>query len=74
MKDKPQSHFGKKFCLSNVLYLLKMHKNFISGFLLNRVSIKLMFWFDKLISIKGDGFISQGCAYYYLHLMEPIIL
>jgi len=48
---------GKILSLSNVLYVPKMHRNLISGYILNKIGIKMMFKSDKLILTRGGDFI-----------------
>ncbi|KAK9714197.1 hypothetical protein RND81_06G078900 [Saponaria officinalis] len=52
--------FGKVLTLDNVLYVPDMRRNLISGALLYKVGLKLIFESDKLVMSKNGQFIGKG--------------
>ena len=50
----------KKFTLVNVLYVSDINRNLISGDLLNKSSIKVVFESSKLIFSKSQNFVGKG--------------
>ena len=51
---------SKKITLVNVLYVPNMNRNLISGDLLSKPSIKVVFESDKLILSKSGNFVEKG--------------
>ena len=56
---------GKKLTLNNVLHVLKIRKNLVSGSLLTKIGFKLVFVSDKFVLTKdgvyvGKGYLSNG--------------
>ncbi|KAK9733020.1 hypothetical protein RND81_04G038700 [Saponaria officinalis] len=52
--------FGKVLTLDNVLYVPDMRRNLISGALLYKVGLKLIFESDKLVMSKNGQFVGKG--------------
>ena len=55
--------FGKKITLVNVLYVFDIYRNLISGDLLNKPSIKVVFESSKLIFSKFGNFVGKGYSF-----------
>ncbi|TYK07993.1 ty1-copia retrotransposon protein [Cucumis melo var. makuwa] len=51
---------GKTLSLSNVLYVPSLHRNLVSGSLLNRVGLKIVLEGDKVVLTKNGDFIGKG--------------
>ncbi|KAK8570584.1 hypothetical protein V6N13_032201 [Hibiscus sabdariffa] len=51
---------GKTLALNNVLYVPAMRRNLISGGLLNKAGIKLVFEADKLVLSRNNDYIGKG--------------
>ncbi|GJY69162.1 retrovirus-related pol polyprotein from transposon TNT 1-94 [Tanacetum coccineum] len=54
--------FGKELKLKNVLFVLKIRRNLVSGGLLNKFGFKLMLESDKFILSKSGMFVGKGYA------------
>ena len=68
---------GKELTLTNVLYVLEIHKNLMSGSLLNSHGFRLVFESDKFVLSKsgmyvGKGYMSGGM--WKLNVMTIIII
>lgn len=50
---------GKTLSLNNVLYVPSLRKNLVSGALLNKVGLKLIFEADKIIISRGEDFVRK---------------
>ncbi|XP_022156810.1 uncharacterized protein LOC111023645 [Momordica charantia] len=50
---------GKTLSLSNVLYVPSLHRNLVSGGLLNRAGLRIVFEADKVIITKNGGFVGK---------------
>ncbi|KAL0352264.1 UNVERIFIED_CONTAM: Retrovirus-related Pol polyprotein from transposon TNT 1-94 [Sesamum calycinum] len=51
---------GKTFALLDVLYVPSLHRNLISGSLLNKVGLKIVLESDKVIITRNGDFIGNG--------------
>ncbi|KAA0042258.1 ty1-copia retrotransposon protein [Cucumis melo var. makuwa] len=51
---------GKTLSLSNVLYVLSLRRNLVSGSLLNRAGLKIMLEGDKVVLTKNGEFVGKG--------------
>ena len=59
--------FGKDLTLTNILYILEIHKNLVSGSLLNSHEYRMVFKSNKFVFSKsgmsvGKGYISIVCG------------
>nr|GEW21822.1 Pol polyprotein [Tanacetum cinerariifolium] len=52
----------KELKLTNVLYVLEIRKNLLSGWLLNKFGFHLVFEFDKFVLSKDQMYVSKGYA------------
>ena len=52
--------FGKELTLTNVLYVLEIHKNLVSGSLLNSHRFWLVFKSDKFVLSKSGMYVGKG--------------
>ncbi|GKD89615.1 zinc finger, CCHC-type containing protein [Tanacetum coccineum] len=52
--------FGNTLTLNDILHVLNVHKNLVSGSLLNKFGFKLVFESDKFVLSKGGKFIGKG--------------
>ncbi|XP_074293467.1 uncharacterized protein LOC141620517 [Silene latifolia] len=59
-----------KVALDNVLYVLDMCRNFISGALYNKASFKLIFETDKLVMSKNGQFVGKGFCNVRLFVLD----
>ncbi|GJS28007.1 hypothetical protein Tco_0488627 [Tanacetum coccineum] len=50
----------KELKLINVLYVLKIHKNLVSGWLLNKFGFRLVLEFDKFVLSKDQMYVGKG--------------
>ncbi|GKC50193.1 hypothetical protein Tco_1072938 [Tanacetum coccineum] len=53
---------GKELKLKNVLFVLEIRRNLVSGWLLNKFSFKLVFESDKFVLSKSGIFVGKGYA------------
>ncbi|KAA3455615.1 ty1-copia retrotransposon protein [Gossypium australe] len=51
---------GKTLALNNVLYIPTLRRNLISGGLLNKADINLVFEFDKLVLSRNGDYVGEG--------------
>lgn len=51
---------GKTLSLSNVLYVPTMRRNLVSGALLNKAGLKIVFEADKVVMTRGGEFVGKG--------------
>jgi ribosomal protein L15 len=51
---------GKTLALSNVLYVPSLRRNLVSGALLNKASLKLIFEADKVVMSRNGDFVGKG--------------
>lgn len=54
-----EDDIGKEPNLNNVLHMLNIHKNLVSGFLLSKNSFKLFFVSDKFMLTKNNRYVSK---------------
>ncbi|GJR62749.1 retrovirus-related pol polyprotein from transposon TNT 1-94 [Tanacetum coccineum] len=62
----------KELKLTNVLYVLEFRRNLVSGWLLNKFSIRLVFESDKFVLSKNQMYVGKGYAVngmFKLHVM-----
>ncbi|GJQ95174.1 pol polyprotein [Tanacetum coccineum] len=52
----------KKLKLTNVLYVLEIRKNLVSGWLLNKFGLRLVFESDKFVLSKNQMYVGKGYA------------
>ena len=52
--------FGKKTTLTNVLYVLEISKNLVSGSLLNSLGFRLVFKSDRFVLLKSGMYVGKG--------------
>ena len=50
---------GKTLALNNVLYAPSLHRNLVSGSLLNKAGLKIVFEVDKVIITKNGDFVGK---------------
>ncbi|GJV57501.1 hypothetical protein Tco_1458506 [Tanacetum coccineum] len=53
---------GKELKLKNVLFVSEIHRNLVSGWLLNKFGFKLVFESDKFVLSKSGMFVGKGYA------------
>lgn len=51
---------GKTLCLNNVLYVPSMRRNLISGGLLNKAGLKIVFEADRVVLTRNRDFVGKG--------------
>lgn len=51
---------GKILTLNNILYVPVLRRNLISGVLLNKAGIKIIFEFDKIILFHNGNYVRKG--------------
>ena len=49
-----------EFTLNNVLYVLDIQKNLVSGYLLSKNGFRLVFEFDKFVLTKNGMYVGKG--------------
>nr|GEU54519.1 hypothetical protein [Tanacetum cinerariifolium] len=54
--------FEKELKLTNVLYVLEIRKNLVSGWLLNKFGFRLVFESDKFVLSKNQMYVGRGYA------------
>nr|GFA32739.1 hypothetical protein [Tanacetum cinerariifolium] len=54
--------FEKELKLTNVLYVLEIYKNLVSGWLLNKFGFRLVFESDKFVLSKNQMYVGNGYA------------
>ncbi|XP_074266326.1 uncharacterized protein LOC141588800 [Silene latifolia] len=67
---------GKTLALNNVLYVPTLRRNLVSGALLNKAGVKLVFEADKVVMSRNGDFVSKGylCeGLFVLNVDSPII-
>lgn len=64
---------GKTLALQNVLYVPSLRRNLISGALLNKVGIKLVFEADKLVLTRNGEYVGKGYLNGGLFVLDTII-
>ncbi|GKB81901.1 retrovirus-related pol polyprotein from transposon TNT 1-94 [Tanacetum coccineum] len=52
----------KELKSTNVLYVMEIHKNLVSGWLLNKFGFRLVFEFDKFVLSKNHMYVGKGYA------------
>jgi hypothetical protein len=59
-----KSTFGKSLALHAILHIPDIRRNLLSGSLLNKARIKMVFDTDKVVLTRNGDFIGKG---YYCH-------
>ncbi|KAL4034932.1 hypothetical protein IC575_003605 [Cucumis melo] len=65
---------GKTLSLSNVLYVLSLHRNLVSGSLLNQAGLKIMLEGDKVVLTKNGEFFGKGYLSNGLFVLNTIFV
>ena len=63
---------GKSLSLQNVLYVPSLRRNLISGALLNKAGVKLVFEGDKLVLSRNGEFVGKGYLSGGLFILETV--
>ena len=53
-------NYGKELTLTNVLYVLEIRKNLVSGSLLNSHGFQLVFESNKFVLSKNEMYVGKG--------------
>lgn len=65
---------GKTLSLKNVLYVPSLLRNLISGALLNKAGVKLVFEGDRLVMSKNGEFVGKGYMSGGLFILETVLV
>ena len=64
--------FGKSLALHFVLHVPNMQRNLVSGYLLNKAGIKLVFEVDKVVLTCNGDFVGKGYCHGGLFVIDAI--
>ena len=61
---------GKSHAVNDVLHVLDMRRNLVSGFLLNKARLKLVFESNKLVLSHNEDFVGKGFCHGGLFVLD----